>query len=205
MDSDPRIANPNPINRRYLAELVDRLAQRQARVIGIDYLLDRPVGDEKVLAQSIRQAVTQHQTWFVFGAPFSSFDQENLFAASPVADRNWSLQGYVSILPEQVTLPYPEEDCRAACPFVYLLALLHTSSPPPPQVTSQADGRSHLTTAIAASAPQNPRLQAVQRSRLSPVSATFYETFGLPWFEPIVDYSIPPDRIYRRLAAPNHQ
>jgi hypothetical protein len=198
---DPRIANPNPINRRYLAALVDRLAQRQARVVGIDYLLDRPVGDEKVLSQSLRQAVSQHQTWFVFGAPFSNFDQENLFAPSPVSDRNWSLQGYSAILPEQVTLPYPEEDCRAACPFGYLLALLHTSSPPPPQVMSQTDSRSQLTTAIAAAAPQNPQLQAVQRSRLSPLSATVYDTLGLPWFEPIVDYSLPPDRIYRRLAA----
>ena len=198
---DPRIANPNPINRRYLAAVVDRLAQQKARVVGVDYLLDRPVGDEPVLAQAIRKAVSQHQTWFVFGAPFSSFEQENLFAARPVADPAWSLQGYVSILPEQVTLPYPDEDCRAACPFGYWLALLHTSSPPPPQLSSSTDSRSLLAAAVAQAAPKNPQLQSLQRSRLSPVSASLYDTLGLPWFDPIVDYSIPPDRIYRRLAA----
>ncbi|AKG20375.1 CHASE2 domain-containing protein [Calothrix sp. 336/3] len=36
------ILNPRPINREYMAQIIDKLVELKAPVIGIDYLLDRP-------------------------------------------------------------------------------------------------------------------------------------------------------------------
>ncbi|MEM1394978.1 MAG: CHASE2 domain-containing protein [Cyanobacteria bacterium P01_H01_bin.150] len=36
------ILNPRPINREYMAQIIDKLVESKASVIGIDYLLDRP-------------------------------------------------------------------------------------------------------------------------------------------------------------------
>jgi CHASE2 domain-containing sensor protein len=38
---EARIANPTPIDRSYLAKLVDKLSSQNAKVIGFDYVLDR--------------------------------------------------------------------------------------------------------------------------------------------------------------------
>src|SRR5919199_2174802 len=64
-----KMANPKPMDRKYLASLVDKLAAMDARVIGIDYVLDRPQGEnDEILARSLQAAVRRqpHPTWFVF-------------------------------------------------------------------------------------------------------------------------------------------
>ncbi|WP_254449542.1 CHASE2 domain-containing protein [Anabaena sp. UHCC 0253] len=53
------ISNPKPMNRQYLAKLVDKLVANNARVIGIDYLLDRPQEQaDPILAASIQNAIS---------------------------------------------------------------------------------------------------------------------------------------------------
>ena len=207
---DARIATPTPISRPYLAELITRLTQLEASIIGIDYLLDRPVGGEETLNQALQASVQQNRTWFVFGAPYSSFESANIFAVQDngIAKPEWSMQAYVSILPRSMTLPYPDEDCREICPLAYLLALLYTAQQelpantlPAPKLDNSTNLRTQLLDAIQQHGSQSKRLDALERSRLSPLSTWFYDRFGIIWLEPVIDFSIPPDRIYERVAA----
>jgi hypothetical protein len=213
----PSLARPDPINQGYLADLLDNLTQQNANVIGIDYLLDRVDPNSTANTNRLRQALqatTQKEAAVVFGTLFNEFDEPGIFTpeAAGIAERNWTMQGYVSLLPHYVTLPYSDEDCTQTCPFSYLLSLIQAakraeiaipSSPSEIVKTSnnQSDLRSQWVRAIEQASPQYQPLDFLQRSRLTPAATWFYETFGLPWLKPIVDYSIPPDRIYERLSA----
>ncbi|MBD2463042.1 CHASE2 domain-containing protein [Oscillatoria sp. FACHB-1407] len=206
---DDRIAKPVPINRTYLADLINQLTNQNAEIIGIDYLLDRSIGGEEILRQSLQRAIATNQTWFVFGTQFNQFEAENIFTAEEqgIAEREWSLQGHVFFFPRYVTLPYPEEDCRETCPFAYLMTLIQVAEQeqladlPQPQLSSQRDLRLQAVNYIYPTSSTNSRLDQLWRSRLSSISSWSYEQLGLVWLEPIIDYSIPPDRIYDRVAA----
>jgi CHASE2 domain-containing sensor protein len=205
---DPRIANPTPINRLYLADLIQQLSKQKASIVGIDYLLDRPVGGEPKLAQALQSMVQRDRTWIVFGAPYNSLESKNLFAAqeSGIATPAWTMQGHMTVLPQRMTLPYPDEDCRTTCPLGYLLALTQLAnreirSLSPPNIKNNGNLRTQLLDQIAPQLATNRSLSQLNRSRLSPISAWSYETLGVVWLEPIVDFSIPPDRVYDRVAA----
>jgi CHASE2 domain/CHAT domain len=206
---DAKIGDPFPISRQYLADLIDHLSQHNAQIIGVDYLLDRRVGGEATLQQSIRSAVLEKQTWLTFGTQYNLFEAENIFTAkeSGVAEREWSLQGHVSFFPRYVTLPYPDEDCLNTCPFAYLLSVVKIANRdfgrdlPKPQLENRQDLRTQLFNYIRDNKTNSQELTALLRSRLSSLAAWSYERLGIIWLEPIIDYSIPPDRIYDRIAA----
>lgn len=205
---DPRIANPTPISRSYLADLVQQLSNQKASIVGIDYLLDRPVGGEPELSQVLQSVVKRDRTWIVFGAPYNSLESKNLFAAqeSGIATPAWTMQGHMTVLPQRMTLPYPDEDCRTTCPLSYLLALTQLAnrdirSISPPNVQNTSNLRTQLLDQITPQLTSNRLLSQLNRSRLSAISAWSYETLGIVWLEPIVDFSIPPDRVYDRIAA----
>ena len=205
---DARIATPTPINRSYLADLIQQLSKQKTSIVGIDYLLDRPVGEEPKLSQALQSMVQRDRTWIVFGAPYNSLESKNLFAAqeSGIATPAWTMQGHMTVLPQRITLPYSDEDCRKTCPLGYLLALTQTAnreirSLPPPNTQNKSNLRTQLLNQIMPQLATNRSLSQLNRSRLSPISAWSYETLGVVWLEPIVDFSIPPDRVYDRIAA----
>lgn len=116
-----------PMNRKYLASLVDNLAVREARVIGIDYLLDRPQGEnDKILAKSLQKAVARqpNPTWFVFASVRD--DGEGWLKVLPeIATPNWSLQGHINLSRGYVSLVSSSNSAGQKLPFAYLLALAY--------------------------------------------------------------------------------
>ncbi|MEL7407555.1 MAG: CHASE2 domain-containing protein, partial [Cyanobacteria bacterium J06558_2] len=118
------INQPVPLDRSYLASLIERLVASDAQIIGIDYLFDRtqPQNDP-ILAQSIQQAVKQQQTWFIFGAYQQINGQEvGVLPSTNIGSPYWTLQGYVDGLPNYMSLLPESASCSQACPFAYLLA-----------------------------------------------------------------------------------
>lgn len=205
---DPRLTQPSPMSRSYLADLIRRLSQQKAKIIGIDFLLDRQAGNESELNQALQQAVTQQQTWFVFGTLYDSFDSQGIFTTEKpgISQPNWSLQAYVSLLPERVTLPFPLEDCRKTCPFAYLLSLIRAGQQdlnpmPQPQISNVDNLRTQLMNAIEQSGTQSKRLSFLQQARLSWLSVLTSGALQQVTLEPIIDFSIPPDRIYEAVSA----
>ncbi len=201
-----------PINRSYLAQLVDKLSAVNARVIGIDYLLDRPHEDkaqDQKLTQSLRASV-QKGTEFVFAA--MRHDGDWLGVMPELAHPNWSLQGNVQVFFRERVLyttlvPRWSSDDRSL-PFSYLLSLSYwlnskpkrSAQPPQPQLQSPVPRISQLKAHVNDITGSDYKDLFSPSSRLQPLTNFFYP-YRQMWLHPIVDFSIPPEQVYRRLPA----
>ncbi|MBP0016651.1 MAG: CHASE2 domain-containing protein [Cyanobacteria bacterium SBLK] len=119
-----------PIDRQYLAKLVDKISQLDGIVIGIDYLLDSPnKNEDKFLQVSLRNAIEDRGSWFVFGNDRQLNDpNERLSVTDTIIREKNILQGDISV----TYFPYwkisqPAPDCFENCPFSYILALAYTA------------------------------------------------------------------------------
>lgn len=190
------ISQLHPINRSYLATVIDRLRELNASVVGIDVVLDTPQkeppsGDQD-LGEAVRRAVNQQNMWLTFAAILEPNGELGVNEATGIANRTWSLQGYIDANPYFVEIP--EQDCRQTCPISYLLSLVHTAHQeipelPKPQMHNFSDLRTQVLDSIEQNNPQKGNL---------PPLLQFNLPFGL---QPMVDFSIPPDRVYERIPA----
>ena len=202
--SKAEIKNPVPMDRQYLAKLVDRLVVADAKIIGIDYFFDLPQPkNDPILALSIREAVKQRATWFVFGTIQYEIGEVSIASETNIGNPNWTLQGYTDSFPGYISLLYPTESCSQTCPFAYVLAAIETinrtlseQATLQPNLDDKDDLRQQLDRAIA----KDRRFSFLQQARLTSVTAKS-EYFGQHWLRPIADLSIPPDLVYDRLAA----
>ncbi|MEM9213697.1 MAG: CHASE2 domain-containing protein [Cyanobacteria bacterium P01_F01_bin.150] len=231
LKKDRRMGDPFPIDRSYLADLIQTLAQQKASIIGIDYLLDRPADDPKMdqrLQEAVNQAVDQ-EMWLVFASIIGEDGQEvSVNQKSEIAQPSWMMGAHIDVLMGYMTLQAPGDDCRLnRCPFAYLLSLLQqaTQDPDiaaqikPPSRSNQADLRAQFINTVELSPPvdsaQVPnisltseavnalyRLERVQeRSRFHPLTLWSNKQFGQTWFAQLLDFSIPPDAVYARIPA----
>jgi CHASE2 domain/CHAT domain len=214
------ISDPNPMDREYLAKLVNQLSQLHARVVGIDYLLDRShkqqsKGDE-VLAKSIQGAIERQpqRVWFVF-AKRQGKDSQWTTPILDIANPNWSLQGdmdfregfagrpaYMLLIPPEALVPQSSE-APAHLPLSYLLAVTHrltlNSSPaaPRPDLKSNTDLQSQLLSYLNQSGPDPILPNPTRLQFLTMVSYLFKQM----WLHPIIDFSIPPAQAYDSIPA----
>lgn len=214
------IKDPNPMDREYLAKLVNKLSTLKAKVVGIDYLLDRPHGERNnsqenspdgILAQSLEKAVQQQQTWFVFAAVRDSTEQW-VGVLPEIASLNWSLQGNSYLFHWRERLGYmrlvpPKDASSRNLPFAYLMALAYrlnlesAYSPPQPQLQPKRDDfLSQLVHYLGSQHKQDYTTFFSPSSRLHPVTRFAYG-LGQMWLHPIIDFSIPPDQVYQRIPA----
>ncbi|AFY78244.1 CHASE2 domain protein [Pleurocapsa sp. PCC 7327] len=200
------ISDPNPIDRSYLASLIDKLSALDAKVVGIDYLLDRP-GNDRLLSQSIRTAVDRKGIWIVFAAQLDNGKEVGGAPETGIAKRYWSLEGYTNALPQYVRLLPAKTDCYQTCPFAYLLAVVYAlnqdpfaSDLPKPRLNNRSDFRTQVFNYLNEGDKPNDTVAFLRQTRLHPISS-FAENFGQLWLRPINDFSIPPDLVYDRIAA----
>ncbi len=204
------ISDPKPMNRRYLAQLVDKLTALDAKVVGIDYLLDRyQKENDQYLANSIQASIEKNQTWFVFGTKRK--DGGGWFnLLSEFANPNWSLQGDVMLLfanrISHVTLVPRRSTEPRTLPFGYLLSLAYwsnfagSSEPPQPQLQSSVNWLSQLKTYINDKTDEDYKEIFSSTARLQTITNFSYQ-YNQRWLHPIIDFSIPPNRVYKRLPA----
>jgi hypothetical protein len=188
---------PMPMDRRYLAQLITRLADFKAKVIGLDYILYTQEPAEEKLAKAIQTAINQQETWFVFG-----FSQEYQWRnINTIANPNWSLQGNIDISVSDldsawdVALP-KEATCANLCPFAYLLALAHTlngnssgTGLPQPKLYSKTNFQQDVSDYLKQGKDQKQVVTSLKR---------VYPPLGM---RSIIDFSIPPDQTYERLPS----
>ncbi len=218
-----KISNPRPMDRNYLASLVKQLKTLDARVVGIDYLLDRPQsGNDERLTQSLEAAISgsPRPTWFVFA---KTRDETGVWigALPEIANTPWSLHGHIRFNPWYISLVPREDPAGQRLPFSYMLALAyklnapdlpgaaderHKFSPslipnlPQPELNSKTDFFSRVTKYISQVQRQDYRTLFSPQSRLQPITIFSYG-LGQMWFHPIVDFSIPPELVYNRVPA----
>ncbi len=203
-----KISDPYPMDRSYLAQLVDKISAMNAKVVGIDYLLDRPQKENDArLAQSLRASV-QKGTWLVFAD--ASSDTGGWFEVLPeLAQLNWSLQGDVLVLGDTLKhmtlVPLQDTDARRL-PFSYLLALAHqlnfqhAGNPPQPQLQASRNWLSQVKDYVTQTTGKDYKNFFSPNARLQPLTNWAYQ-FRQMWLHPILDFSIPPQDVYKRLPA----
>ncbi|BAZ09738.1 putative Chase2 sensor protein [Calothrix sp. NIES-4071] len=188
-----------PMNRSYIAELMERVRKLNAPVIGLDFLIDTPqkypqypATADKDLGTAVSRAVNENR-WVVFGTVLNSDGQEaSVNDANGIKNRNWTLQGYTESFPYYVELP--EKECYETCPISYLMALTQLASQeitdlPKPGAGGNNNLRTQLLDTIKAKLPKKGDLTALKQWR---------PLFGQ---QPIIDFSIPPEKVYTKIPA----
>lgn len=187
----------HPMNRSYIAKLVDGTRKLNASVVGLDFLFDTPQKDppsgDKDLGMAVRRAVDRNM-WLVFGALLEPNREVGTNEALGINKWNWTLQGYVDADPYRVELPSDKRDCRQACPISYLMSLVQTAKEeitqlPKPQTNRVTNLRAQLLNVIEQKNPKTGNVAALLQS---------HPPFGL---QPLVDFSLPPDRVYTKIPA----
>lgn len=186
----------HPINRSYIAKLVDSTRKLNASVVGLDFIFDtpqtNPPSGDKDLGAAVRRAVDGNM-WLIFGAVLEPNREVGINEAIGINKWNWTLQGYVDADPYRVELP-SQRDCRQACPISYLMSLVQTANQemiglPQPQTNRVTNLRAGLLDLIQQQQPNTGNLPALLQWR-SP--------FGL---QPLVDFSLPPNQVYTKIPA----
>lgn len=209
--------DPVPMNRIYIASLVDALVREKARIIGIDYLLDRPQKTrDRVLAKSLKTAVenSSHPVTFVL-ATVQDDDGTWLTARPEIASPNWSLQGHIDLWQWNMNLLPPKGSRDRAAPtlvdrqypFSYLLALARKLQQDYPQdaalkpnLNSQNNFLEQLIHDLRWEKQKDHKVLFSPASQLQPITIFSY-LFRQMWLHPIIDFSIPPQQVYEPLPA----
>jgi CHASE2 domain-containing sensor protein len=194
-----------PMNRSYIAKLVDSTRKLNASVVGLDFIFDTPQKDplsgDQDLRKAVRQAVDANM-WLMFAAIVQADREVGTNEALDINNWDWTLQGYVDAYPNLLELPESNKDCRKTCPFAYLLSLVQLAKQeitalPQPQTDRQQNLRAQLLDVIAQH-PNKGNLSMLWQWRSRSVSLLGDSPFGL---QPILDYSIPPKQVFTTIPA----
>ncbi|MGF1522567.1 MAG: CHASE2 domain-containing protein [Leptolyngbyaceae cyanobacterium] len=199
------IAEPNPIDRALLADIVTTLTHLEASVISLDYLLDRPQPEaDPTLNQAFQQAAAQ-QTWIVL-ATKGGYQSGQLSVTDSLASPNWSLGGNIES-PLWYIPPRSWSSTRPV-PFSYQTAIAYQlsqrrshsshSAVPSPDVNRSQPLQKAIIDYTNSLAPQTPLLP--RRAILHPITNQAYQ-IEQHWLQPLIDFSLPPDRVYHRVSA----
>lgn len=204
-----KISDPKPLDRTYLADLINKLSAMNAKVIGLDYLLDRHQKEnDPKLAKAIRAAVQKQGTWFVFAS--RPQDPAGWFDVLPeIAHPNWSFRGDMRGIGEHPVHMriQPLQDSPSHRPTLsYLMALAHqlnvekSDNPPLPQLQSSQDLLSQVKTYVTDRTGKDYKTVFSPKDQLSPITKWSYLLKQM-WLQPIFDFSIPPEQAYQRIPA----
>ncbi|MEC4812621.1 MAG: CHASE2 domain-containing protein [Scytonema sp. PMC 1069.18] len=225
--SKGKISNPRPMNREYIASLVNQLTDKGAKIIGIDFILDRYQPDnDKILAKAVKKGVSTspNPTWFIFAGTESDAGVWQTVIPE-IASSNWSLDGEIEILfcdkiqriPCYMTLLPSSNNNSKPFTFAGLLALSHQlqypiddfrkdskNNPkiPQPKIDSQSNFWQQLNSYLNQN-QQNTLDNTIlrsPRSRLQPI-ADYSTIIAQMWLHPIIDFSIPPNQVYESIPA----
>lgn len=193
----------SPINRAYLAQLLDRVVELDSQVIGIDYLLDRQQEQNNPqLVSSIKNAVDQG-SWLVLASELKD-SQEN-GPQIELFNPDWAMQGYINAPPWYLKALRIGRYCDGRCPFSYLLTMTQVTlnssfrDKVVPSSKRTNDLRQELFSTISEES-NDPLLRELYHYRLSPM-VSLSRWIEQRWLHPILDFSIPPNHTYERIPA----
>lgn len=195
----PRI---KPIGHEYIAELIKKLTALNAKVVGIDYLLDTPQGQgDIILANALKTAIkSPSNTWFTF-AQTNDKNNELLTILPSIAQTKWSFNGEIEILPGYMELSEPGHKLSSSSKFSTLLAVsqqLKSSSKLKLDLNSQDDFCQQINSFLVRT--KKDTILNLPRTHLQPITEFSYYLHQM-WLYPIIDFSIPPNQVYQPISA----
>lgn len=180
------IKSEEGLNRQYLAQLVDQTAKLNPQTVGFDYLLyeEKPHEDTE-LEGSLERARSTSETLYIFAT--SRKKGQRHWTLPKFVDQKW--QGDTRIWRNgryMTLLPLENED--RPFPLSYLLALAHRT---------RESGLTSLQKIHPNNLTEKLFTEWMQPSLLTQVSYSLNQY----WLHPIIDFSIPPEYIYRDISA----
>lgn len=175
------IQQRNPLDRQYLARLVEKLTALEAKVIGIDYLLDREQPGDRFFSAAVQRSYVKGIHFvFVADCPKDTYPRcenwlrptknLNLPTGTALGDLRFLGNGQSAYY-----LPFWQADDWTIAPFAYKLAQSYT----------------HMIQ------PQSPIRNPTQPDFLTRLGYGL----GQMWLHPIVDFSLSPQSVYQRIPA----
>lgn len=188
------IRERNPIDYSYLGKLIEAASNIEAKVIGIDFILDQ-THKQPNKTKNLANAITQtEEIKFVF----ATIDSENTLEGSVSEDiveldSNWYQQGNVKFYQWYLELPDRKKDFFSP-PFAYQLALNYACFLNQNNNNSGTNDENSVTSCSLLSS-SNKTSRFLYSLNMLPISHFFQ------WFQPIIDFSIPPDKAYQTVSA----
>jgi hypothetical protein len=191
------ISDFQPLDRTYLAKILNELQKNNARAIGFDVLLDapqkKPIEGDSTLGNAVRQALS-NGTWITFAAirDENSNHEIGVNEQIGITSRNWTILGNVQADPHFVESP--EQGCQTTCPMSYLLALVRAgldeaNGMPKPSRDRVLDLRTQLLETLKQQSPASEKI---------PDLLNWTRPLGL---DPIIDFSLPRNTVYQLIPA----
>lgn len=192
----------------YLASILDKLVTSNAQIIGFDYILDQDKQqpeNSKRLRQSVTEAINNN-TWLVWAAIEADHPADYQGVSNKMANLNQTMEGDITTYDWYVELP--SNKCDKTCPFSYLLVLSYCLRNQDSQLAMglpelQDSNQNFRTSVIDWVNDTNTQAHTQTNTQLAwlgrvkrPAIAYF-----LQWFQPIIDYSLPPEQVYQRISA----
>jgi CHASE2 domain-containing sensor protein len=195
-----QVNSRRPLDRSYIARLVNDLVRRKSQVIGLDYVFDYQTANDLALKTAFKTAVEKQKTWLVFAAALRDGREIGINGTAELANLNWSVQGDVEgVFPYYMSVLQPGGDCKEVCPFSTVLATIHQfdrsanlSASLKPSLQSRSDLREQVVRAIEKSDRDSILKKIIQ----SPFQINFLETI-----KPLNDFSNRSDRVYTKISA----
>lgn len=188
------IGDPNPMSHQYISQLIQRLSDQNVKVIGIDYLLDRPDQNSSVLAKAIKQA-TDRDTHFVFSKTPSN-NGGWLQTPVEIADPRNIHADAVGSQGSDFHIPLQIERSQRGLPLSYWLIWFHRACIQ--RLTPACERSSIAEQEAIATLYAQTNMPRLYQSRFSDAA---YNIARQLWFHPISDFSIPPEQIYTEIPA----
>lgn len=195
-DSYPNKNQIYPIDYSYLATLVNRLSLLDARVIGIDFILDdtKQANNSLKLRQAVQNAVNKN-TWFVFATEEGEKTKRS-WVSKNIADSKWSLSGDISSYNWYVELLPINDKNIEIYPFSYMLALA--------TIFNQDLTNSSLTLSLQRKIElQTEAIEHLNNYKKPNKTIEILRQNNLiqQWLKPVIDFSISPDKAYTNVSA----
>ncbi len=162
----------NPIDRLALAKIVDGIQRTSPKVLAIDYLLDRPMPeDDEILAKSLAKAQTQGIA-LVFGSDVQGAKSLEIASTLRSTIEQKSTKARNGYIGFYSGYQASAAGCPQSCPF-----------------------------GLATTDEYFKALSGHSSMNLNPDWRSVLQSVGLTAFTPIIDFSIPSDRVYVTSSA----
>lgn len=201
-----------PIDQGYVADILNALAKLDVPVVGVDYVLDNYRQSSSALdatqlakTEQLKEAIQNVQVQdiaLVFGY-VEHDDPRRGQISETLIDPELAVSGDISLIPWYLELPNSETDCDTSiCPFSYQLALEFAQSQAEPEhLALNSEGLGAQTTDVVPSRQTwSERSQWLQNFHLPKITERV-SPFGQLWFQPILDFSLPPSTAHNTIAS----
>lgn len=213
IDRDIGADKINPMDREYLARLIDALAIIKPRVVGLNYYLNAPMteprsDEDPILAMSINQVLSQRQPWLIFATGTDESGHE-VGVNKKIINPQQRFEGNTTLdsqmYPLRVDLSKVEEcntensESPYQCPFPYFLA--QSAKVVTRLENDHQEMEKLFDLSLNTKQPIQQRLVDQFSGQGSLERPQLQRYLQRIWAYPIIDYSISPNLAYTRISS----